>query len=310
MADISLDTANFFGLLLSVWLYGLFPRMFLTSIWPLWNRRHRPGGKFVVAVTLCLFVTATSHIVINVAEGYDRFVMCRALPDGMVYSEAEYLPGGIIDGWVIVVAIWNVEIILIWRLWTVWSEDWRVVLPPIVLFTTEFVAGTLVCAQLGAGKAFDNPSRNGHNTGEIVASVCLLSVNMICTPLVIARLWWIGQRSEIQQTRSLHQTVIFRLVESGSLYTVTSLLWVIFHLPSGSAYPGVLAFVTYVFQAIITVAPMMIFQHLGQKIAAEALDLNISKPQSGKDTAQPDQPLSDVISTTIAFRPQSSATEP
>ncbi|KAG9013154.1 hypothetical protein FRB94_003594 [Tulasnella sp. JGI-2019a] len=144
---------------------------------------------------------------------------------------------------------------------------------------------------------------------EIVASVCLLSVNVICTPLVIARLWRIGQHAQIEQTRSLYQTVTFRLVESGSLYTVVSLVWVIFHLPSGSAYPGMSVFVTYVFQAIITVAPMMIFQHLGRKIAAEALDLNISKPPSGKDTAQPNQPLSDVISTTIAFQPRSSATE-
>ncbi|KAG9013156.1 hypothetical protein FRB94_003596, partial [Tulasnella sp. JGI-2019a] len=74
--------------------------------------------------------------------------------------------------------------------------------------------------------------------------------------------------------------------------------------------PGVSAFVTYVFQGILTVAPMMIFQHLSRKIAVEALDLNISKPQSEKHTTQLDRPPSHVISTTITFQPPTLGNEP
>ncbi|KAG9029854.1 hypothetical protein FRB95_004772, partial [Tulasnella sp. JGI-2019a] len=183
MADISLGAANFFGLLLSFWLYALFLKMFLTSIWPLWTRRHRPGGKFVVAVALCPFVTATSHIVISIAKGYDKFVKYREFPDAVAYSEKEYLLKVTINGWIFIFMIWNVEVILIWRLWVVWSGDWRVALPPIALFIIEFVSGVIPCARIGPGEAF-----NSHGTEEIMASVCLLLVNLICTPLVIARL--------------------------------------------------------------------------------------------------------------------------
>ncbi|KAG9013159.1 hypothetical protein FRB94_003599 [Tulasnella sp. JGI-2019a] len=288
---------------------ALFLRMFSSSIWPLWKQRHRIGGKFVVAITLCLFVTATSHIVINIVEGYDRFVTYRASPAVVGYSEKGYLLEATINGWFFIFAIWNVEVILIWRLWVVWSRDWRVALLPAVLFIIEFVAGTVLCAQMGPGEVFDNSHRKSHSMEEIIAGVCLLSVNVICTPLVIARLWWIGRRAQIRHTRNLYQTVTIRLVESGSLYTVTSFVWVISYLRPGSAYPGMSIFVTYVFQATITIAPMMIFQHLGRKIEPEALDINILKPQRGKDTTQPNQSLGDAISTTIAFRSPSLATE-
>ncbi|KAG8987532.1 hypothetical protein FRB93_004488 [Tulasnella sp. JGI-2019a] len=77
---------------------ALFLRMFSSSIWPLWKQRHRIGGKFVVAITLCLFVTATSHIVINIVEGYDRFVTYRASPAVVGYSEKGYLLEATING--------------------------------------------------------------------------------------------------------------------------------------------------------------------------------------------------------------------
>ncbi|KAG8978927.1 hypothetical protein FRB94_012275 [Tulasnella sp. JGI-2019a] len=308
MADISLDTANFFGLLLSVWLYGLFLRMFLASIWPLWTRRHRSGGRFIVAVTLWLFVTATSHIVISVAKGYDRFIECRDVAE---YSEADYLLKVTIDGWIFLLAIWNVEVILIWRLWVVWSGDWRVTLLPIVLFTIEFVVGMVPCFQIGPSKAFDNAYHGARSMEEkIVASVCLCLVNAICTPFVIARLWWIGRRAQIPQTRSLYRTVAFRLVESGSLYTVASLVWISFHLPSGRMYPGYSVFINYMFQMIVAVAPMMIFKHLSQKIVPEVLNINIPELQCREDVTRPGRLPSDAISTVIAFRPSPPGDEP
>ncbi|KAG9020964.1 hypothetical protein FRB95_003140, partial [Tulasnella sp. JGI-2019a] len=138
MGDIPFDAANFFGILLSVWLYALFQRVFLTSLWPLWRRRHVPGGRFVVAVTLCLFVTATSQIAINIAKCYDRFVTYRGVPDTEAYSEKAFMLKATLSSWLFMFAIWNAEIILIWRVWVVWSRDWRAALLPIIMFLTEF----------------------------------------------------------------------------------------------------------------------------------------------------------------------------
>ncbi|KAG9029856.1 hypothetical protein FRB95_004774 [Tulasnella sp. JGI-2019a] len=298
MADIPFDAAHFFGPLLSVWLYALFLSMFLSAIWPLWRRRHRPGGKFVVAVTLCLFVTATGLIVTTVAKGYDIFVKGSASLDTAGYSDKGYLLKVALNGWFFVVAIWNAEVILIWRLWIVWSRDWRVAILPAALFLIELASGIALCATFGPGNSLNTTVHNGHGIPGFLSAICLLLVNMICTPMVIARLWWAGRQVQIRQTRSLYQTVTIRLIESGSLYTVASFVWVMSILPPGSPYPGVAVFLNYVFQMVLSTAPMMIFSLLSQEVVSEAHDINTTNSEgAGEPSHRPG-----AVSTTIQFQ--------
>ncbi|KAG9032193.1 hypothetical protein FRB95_001820 [Tulasnella sp. JGI-2019a] len=69
MAGMPLGAANYFGLIVSVWIYAVFLNMFLSSIRPLWNRRLHPGGKFVLGAMCYLFISATANIAINIATG-------------------------------------------------------------------------------------------------------------------------------------------------------------------------------------------------------------------------------------------------
>ncbi|KAG8991750.1 hypothetical protein FRB93_002596 [Tulasnella sp. JGI-2019a] len=307
MGDIPLDAANFFGILLSVWLYALFQRVFLASLWPLWRRRHVSGGRFVVAVTLCLFVTATSQIAINIAKCYNRFVTYRGVPDTEAYAENAFMLKATLSSWLFMFAIWNAEIILVWRVWVVWSRDWRAVLFPIIMFLTEFVAGVVTCIRLGPREAFVG-HKNDQATEKIIAGVSLLLVNSTCTPLVIFKLWRVGRHVQIQQTRTLYQTIVFRLIESGSLYSATSLLWIIFMLPSGSAYPGISTLFDYVFQMVVAISPMMIFSHVAQKAEPKMREIVVvSSDPVRQDKCSPHQPVNmRPISTTIAFRTPSS----
>ncbi|KAG8991737.1 hypothetical protein FRB93_002583 [Tulasnella sp. JGI-2019a] len=287
MADIPFDTAHFFGLVLSTWLYVIFLRMFLSSIWPLGDRRHQPGGKFVVATTSCLFVTATSHIVIGVAKGYDLFITYRDLPGLMRYTEERFLLKATLSSWFFMLAIWNAEVILIWRLWIIWSRDWRVVIPPAVFFVIEFAAGIFLCVKIGPRDAFDNPRCERYDEEQMMLGISLLLVNLICTPLVVVRLWWVGRYVQIRQTQRLYQTIAIRLIESGGLYTAVSIVWVISDLWSGTSFPGIAILINYVFQITIAIAPMMIFSLLSRKAASEMVDVNVSNLEPPREDRNP-----------------------
>ncbi|KAG9013772.1 hypothetical protein FRB94_000752 [Tulasnella sp. JGI-2019a] len=60
---------------------------------------------------------------------------------------------------------------------------------------------------------------------DILTTTGSTLVNVYCTSLIIVRLWRIGRRTHTHEGRSLYNHVIFSVVQSGALYTVTVILF-------------------------------------------------------------------------------------
>ncbi|KAG8885712.1 hypothetical protein FRB98_001665 [Tulasnella sp. 332] len=151
-----------------------------------------------------------------------------------------------------------------------------------------------------------NGDRKAYERGAIVANVCLLSINLICTPLVVVRLWWLARKATTKRTRSLYKVVRLRLIESGSLYTATTIVWVAFTLPNGRWYIGITTFMKCIFSMVLPLSPMLIISHLKQAGPSDMHDdTGLADQQVSEGKTAPETPSSTgLVSTTIAFRPQ------
>ncbi|KAG8985609.1 hypothetical protein FRB94_004954 [Tulasnella sp. JGI-2019a] len=297
MADIPLDVAHFLGLIVAVGLYGMplasptKPERFSSH-----PRSHRT--KFVLTVTLCLFVITTVNIGIFIAVNYSAFITHRENLGveayfGTVWSLIIPLQSAVLSRVFLALAVFTSDTLLLWRLHAVWSRNWWVIAVPAAFLAVEAALSITLCTMAAL--------QTGSVNATIACSVATAMVNVISTPLIAGRLWWLGGRNGPRGTRSLYKTIVVRLVESGSLYTVTLLVYMGFNFTP--QYLGVATFLTYVFTLVVTIAPLLLILQLDTSIASE---MHVVDPdrRSKDDLASPPQRSVGLVSTTIAFNRQ------
>ncbi|KAG9003928.1 hypothetical protein FRB94_002773 [Tulasnella sp. JGI-2019a] len=290
------------GLILAVWMYGMVLCMFASTIRPLWNRRHR--GKLVLVITICLLITSTANIAVSIGKAYSGFISHRESP-GVV----EYFSGWTVydplSSFFLAAAVVTADSLLIFRLFTIWSQNRWIVAAPIGLVLIECVAAILLCVMSAMpSKAAYSSDFEVHVVAILLSGACTILVNLICTPCIVGRLWWVGRQGHAMDSRNYYTVVIVRLVEGGSLYTITLFVWIVFQVMP--TYPAVGQLTNYIFIMIIAIAPMLIVLHLNSTTASEMNEVVYDGPRSDGQGGQA-IPALGVGSTTIAFRPMGCA---
>ncbi|KAG8877508.1 hypothetical protein FRB97_003371 [Tulasnella sp. 331] len=300
MEDIPVDIAHFMGLIATTWMYGIFLCMFFSSIESLWHRRHRT--YLVLVITICLLITSTANVVVSIGRGYAGFITYRENPGVIEYMEgwSVYEP---LSNFFLAAAAITADSLLIFRLYTIWSQNRWIAVFPVILVCIESICAIMLCvlsavpakASYASNMAFDEATL-------ILSSICTVLTNLICTPCIVGRLWWIGRRGQVKETRSFYTVVIVRLIESGSLYTTTLIVWIVFQvLP---AYPNIGNLTNYIFIMIIAIAPMMIVIRINAGASGPVEMRNVVFDESAGVTdgqATPETNMG-VVSTTIAFK--------
>lgn len=125
------------------------------------------------------------------------------------------------------------DALLTWRLYVVWLRDWRVlVFPGLCLLALSGTALGLVVLnimRIVQGKEVDSQERT-YNTLAMVSVYVTLPLNAISTLMIIGRIWWAYR--QLKKTPSHprahdYTRIIWALVESGALYTITTLAYLI-----------------------------------------------------------------------------------
>ncbi|KAG8985611.1 hypothetical protein FRB94_004956 [Tulasnella sp. JGI-2019a] len=306
MQDIPLDVAHFVGLLVALFLYGVFFVMFTLSIRPLWNRRHR--SKFVVVVTICVFVIATVNIGIYISMNHVAFTKHGNSAVVVAYLKKVYSPmiplrTAFLPDFFLAAAAITSDILLIWRLYIIWSRNLYVVMAPILLLVLETATELFLVVE-----AFlhTEPGQRGFPGVVIVCAISIGLLNVICTASIVGRLWWIGGRhTQPRDTRSLYKTIVTRMIESGTLYTLSLLVFAAFS--TLGTYPGISTLLGYMFTMIAAIAPMLLVLHLNTTIFSEAHVIEDevtgeSRLPTDTETHLPRRRVG-IASTTIAFAP-------
>ncbi|KAG8985617.1 hypothetical protein FRB93_005775 [Tulasnella sp. JGI-2019a] len=135
----------------------------------------------------------------------------------------------------------------------------------------------------------------------VVCGIATDMVNLICTPMIVGRLWWLGSRGKPEHSRSVYNDLVVGFIESSSLYTITQIVYIDFTFTPG--YFGISTFLTYVFTMVVAIAPMLLVLHLNTTVNSEMHVVEF-KATDDNDKARPPQKSVGIVSTTIAFRPQ------
>ncbi|KAF8552338.1 hypothetical protein OG21DRAFT_152274 [Imleria badia] len=190
------------------------------------------GGKVPtlrwVLLVMCtiLILLCTVHIVVSVQQLLDAFVYAPAgVPDysttyWLNYNTTLRLIKNNLAGTLLVAQ----DFILIWRLYVVFSCNWKVVVFPIIL-----AAGSVGSAYAASAMSvLPNHGLYGSKISEcpiiVSAYVFAFALNLSVTGTIVARLWWVGRT-----TASLSDTTPKRLassmyvvVESGAIFVVNN----------------------------------------------------------------------------------------
>ncbi|KAG8986489.1 hypothetical protein FRB93_005259 [Tulasnella sp. JGI-2019a] len=274
--------------------------MFATSIRPLWKRRHRT--YFVLVITVCLLITSTANAGLFIGQGYSAFIKHGGSPGGVVDYYNGWSVFQPLSNFCLVAAVVNADVLLIFRLYMIWSRNRWVAVAPFILVLLECAAAIILCVMSAVPSEASYSSHHElHELAVILSGVCTVLVNVICTPMIVGRLWWVSRRGQARDSRSLYTVVIVRLIESGSLYTITLLVWIVFQVIPNN---GVGLFTNYIFIMIIAISPMLIVLHLNSASSSEthAVELNIPGAPSPEGQGRGPHRSIGMVSTTIAFK--------
>ncbi|KAG9001031.1 hypothetical protein FRB94_004963 [Tulasnella sp. JGI-2019a] len=270
--------------------------MFAKSLPVLWYRRKQ--AKFALGVIFSLLVITTLNIARLVAVNYGAFIKYRESRGVDAFFENEWplilpLQTSMLSRLSLLAGITTTDAFIIWRLYFVWPR-WWIVAAPIAFLITESTLAIGLCIM---------SSLHAESIGvTFVCGFSAIMVNLLCTPLIAGRLRWLGRRSQPRGTRELCNTIVVRLIESGSLYTFSLIIYMTFTLMPG--YFGVSTFLCYVFTMVVAIAPMLLVLRLKILLTSEmnVIDFDASERGPAADGKAPPPPRSaGVVSTTIAF---------
>lgn len=118
------------------------------------------------------------------------------------------------------------------------SRDRRILIAPLLILVAGFCGGCVVIAYdilidvHGYSAKYQDPYMVW--TEALVAAEML--VTWVVTGLIIGKLWWVGRRSKAAAQPggppvNRYRSIIIALVESGALYSVTMLIFLILWIP-------------------------------------------------------------------------------
>ncbi|KAJ7864011.1 hypothetical protein B0H14DRAFT_3443817 [Mycena olivaceomarginata] len=235
MSGLSLPAAELVEEPISCILYGIYlvtlglsGRRLLTTESGRWKSRSEIRWIFVV-VSVLLFLNSTVDLVVSTIMLMQAFV----LYDGPGGATHIFTHG---SGWQTMTKTLCVlsqtllgDGILIYRCWYLWNKSWAVIALPLLIWFTD-----IACL-------IRSVSVLAHTTEGLVTSSAIhpwlqafwsmtIAINIMATSLIVLRIW-------LTPSRLSH--AIRNIVESGMIYTVASILTVVFYSVKGTLiYPA------------------------------------------------------------------------
>ncbi|KAK0244837.1 hypothetical protein EDD85DRAFT_979883 [Armillaria nabsnona] len=219
------------SLILGVLLYGLYTGIIAITLWTIFTSTKRSQGTFLRTIIIMLYVLLTitfleewafaHHAFIQHGDNY--YTVFRAMADFSPWWEVNQIVGAITGGITMLLA----DIAIIWRCWTLWDHQWRVVFIPMLCTTA-----TVVLRIMHLVTAFQVTVAG--NTGSwhkirfiweidwLLAYTSLtVATTLICTLLILYRIIRLAQRI------FLFRNIIAAVIESSLIYTLTHILLLI-----------------------------------------------------------------------------------
>ncbi|KAJ7599297.1 hypothetical protein C8J56DRAFT_1093849 [Mycena floridula] len=216
MSSISPQRACLISLWFETLLYGIFLVFFCTSIYVLLVKKlHGAINRPLLAASILMFLLISAHLACDLVRAIQAFTTAR---DPFEYYSD--FPNHYMGVKAILYYFTNLvgDTIILYRCWTIWNHDIRVMVVPMFLYITD----------LGAGVVSIHALININPEGEFFKELTVwfltylsltVTVNTVCTLLIATRIWYIT-RSTNRTWSSGHdiRTVAIMLIESAAIY--------------------------------------------------------------------------------------------
>jgi len=210
----------------------------------------------VLGTMVGLFLTTTSTIVLCVIDNYDGWYKRRELPGTEAYFADNKNGVRVSKDLLLLASALLGDGLICWRLFVIWSRNVYVLIAPVIILVAEGVIGLLV-----VGFDYHSIGQPEHkfqdvlNVGSIVVVACSVVVNILVTSLIAGRLWWMGRQIQDISDRQAYTRIIVVLIESGSLYTATILVFFVFVV---ARMEGAYRLIDYIVTICVAIAPTLI----------------------------------------------------
>ncbi|KAG1732149.1 hypothetical protein EDB19DRAFT_1299516 [Suillus lakei] len=229
---VMLDIAVVIATILEGILYGFSVLLFIGTIWTVaYKHCMRDGNRPIVGVALLLFILSTTHMVIAITRMEYGLVKYRdTFPGGSV----AYLADVSQVTYVIKFAIYALQTLLgdgavIYRCYVVWQSVWVIILPSMLWCSSAVTAFSLVY-DFSQGNGTRQDGNFAKATGQMstVFLVSTLSTHLICSGLLVYRIWVIRRNVPTIRAPKSTAMLILRAIVDDALYSVALISIVIF----------------------------------------------------------------------------------
>ncbi|KAK0185430.1 hypothetical protein F5146DRAFT_1165116 [Armillaria mellea] len=217
---------NFNHLIVQALLHGLYTGIVAVTLHNIFSSPKRLRSTFLRVIIISLHFLLTISLATYwsfvrrafIQYGKNYNIVFHALVDNSPWWQANYFIGNISGG----IGTFLVDITIIWRCWTLWDHQWRIILAPLLCAMAGTVMKAMEIIQTHASHT--NISNSNRFFPEIdwplLYIFLTLATSLICTALIIYRV--IRYAPRISTSRK----IIAMLIDSLSIYSVSLIVYI------------------------------------------------------------------------------------
>ncbi|KDQ18747.1 hypothetical protein BOTBODRAFT_520017 [Botryobasidium botryosum FD-172 SS1] len=217
---LALDRAGIAAFFLEAMLYGVFLVLFFICVWVLLYRRTTDRiNRPLLATSVLLFILSTLHMAVDIQRFLFAFINFRDLPGGPAAFFANL--GHYTEVMKIAVYVTQTLVgdsLVVYRVFVVWSRDWRIIVLPTMLLLSTAITGYGTCYHLALLKPGQSVFLIALKPWITSYFAITLTTNVMCTGLLAYRIWNINRGQGGAGGRDLSSLVVI-VVESGAIYS-------------------------------------------------------------------------------------------
>lgn len=253
--NIPLDLMNLMGTFLAGIAYGIVVVICSIVLWA-GSSGHVPTLTWRTIMTCWLLLLASTSTALQIKWTLLAFVTQQEVLSPSIFIEEN------VNNWIYVmlnalyVSInWSVDAVMVFRFYCIFGRSPRWIWLPSLLYVSSLVTGSLALKQLSAPGTTQETNKLAN--WLVVYRTVSLSLGVIVTSSIIARLLYVHRSmdSVFCSSRSPYLGVVAMIVESASLDTVSTLIYIV---TVGISSPLQNVFLPILGQVQV-IAPMLIF---------------------------------------------------
>ncbi|KAJ7676792.1 hypothetical protein DFH06DRAFT_613993 [Mycena polygramma] len=267
--DFQFSKAQISGICAELLLYGILIVLVCTAAYLLYHWTG-PGRKVLVAATMAMTIFATAEVVLQIYGTFLGLQIVRYGIEGELAAAAEttkeYQRVFTAELFLLFTNNLVTDGLFIYRCFAIWGRDVRiVVLPTLLLFATAVVG--YLATYYGADVV------NLNHIDARIPIAMTFATNVLLMVLTAGRIWWVRRDACVLESAHVqkYNTAIAMILESGALYCLTILLYLILYSitsPNTNTSPATAISETSVIQ-IMNIAPMLLIVRVGLRRVAE-----------------------------------------